>query len=320
MSERSLRTEVGVNTIDPPLSLAKPVMLMGSCFSQHMGLRLRQSGYNAMLDPFGLSFNPLTIARGIQDIVAQRQITKQELIQHDELWHHLDFHSSFSSLNRSEACAHVNQTLNAASEQLKQASHIVITLGTAWVYEWAADPGRTVNNCHRIPAAKFTRRLSTVDEVITALNSAIDAVLKIDKDKSILMVLSPVRHWKDGAEENSISKATLRLAIAELCAVRSQCSYFPSFEIMMDELRDYRFYADDFLHPNTLAQDIICNRFSEVAFRPEDRVISSEIERYYRARNHRPRFPESEAAQKGIAQLDNQRLDLLARFPFLQLG
>jgi hypothetical protein len=319
MPERSLRTEVGVKQIGCPLSLAKPVMLMGSCFSQHMGERLSQSGYSAMRDPFGLSFNPLTISRGIQDIVAHRQITEKELIQQDELWHHLDFHSSFSGLNRSEACVRINQSLNAASEQLKHTSHIVITLGTSWVFDWAAEPGQTVNNCHRIPAAKFTRRLSAIDEVVTALNSAIEAVLKIDQYKSIILVLSPVRHWRDGAEENSISKATLRLAIAELCESRSQCCYFPSYEIMMDELRDYRFYADDFLHPNTLAQDIIWNRFSEAAFTQEDRLISTEIERYYKARNHRHRFPESAAAQKGNTLLDNQRLDLLARFPFIKL-
>ena len=230
--------------------------MLGSCFSDEIGAQMKQRHLSVTCNPFGTLYNPLSIAQAMQ------MTEIPELVQHDGLWHSMAHHGSFSRADRNEAETAIRQSIKTMQQAIQEATVVIITFGTAWVYEMK-DEGfpvtgcGVVGNCHKLPESCFTRRRLTVEEIVAAWQPVIAQY----PDKHWLFTVSPIRHIKDGLHENQLSKATLLLAIEELKTHQSSISYFPSYEILLDELRDYRFYADDLVHPSGMAVNYIWERF-----------------------------------------------------------
>ena len=226
------------------------ILMVGSCFSDEIGAQMQERYLNVTCNPFGTLYNPLSIAQALTMTDAP------ELIEHEGLWHSMAHHGSFSRANREEALEAVRGSIETMQKALNEATVVIVTFGTAWVYE---KEGAIVGNCHKLPEHCFNRRRLTVEEIVEAWKP----IMANYPDKKWLFTVSPIRHIRDGLHENQISKATLQLALE---AISDQCpviSYFPSYEIMLDELRDYRFYADDLVHPSSLAVNYIWERFVE---------------------------------------------------------
>ncbi len=231
------------------------ILLLGSCFSDEIGEQMKQRYLNVTCNPFGTLYNPLSIANAInlQLPIANDQLP---LVEYDGMWHSMAHHGSFSRATKEETCGAVKASVETMQKSLREATVVIVTFGTAWVYEM---DGAIVGNCHKLPEKNFTRRRLTVDEIVAAWKP----ILERYPDKHWLFTVSPIRHIKDGLHENQLSKATLLQAVEVISNQYSVVSYFPSYEIMLDELRDYRFYADDLVHPSSLAVQYIWERFTD---------------------------------------------------------
>lgn len=229
--------------------------MLGSCFSDEIGEQMKQRYLNVVCNPFGTLYNPISIAQAIN---LQLPMTNDQLVHRDGLWHSMSHHGSFSRATREETEQAVQASVETMQQALQEATVIIVTFGTAWVYEMN---GEVVGNCHKLPETTFTRRRLSVDEIVAAWQP----ILNRYPDKHWLFTVSPIRHIKDGLHENQLSKATLLLAVEKLTAgsdlQQPTAGYFPSYEIVLDELRDYRFYADDLVHPSSLAIQYIWERF-----------------------------------------------------------
>ena len=246
-----LQTIVDIKPSEWKIGYEDKILLLGSCFSDEIGERMEQCCLPVIRNPFGTLYNPLSIANAIN---LQSPIFNLQF--HDGLWHSMYHHGSFSRPTREEAEQAVRASIETMQKALQEASVVIVTFGTAWVYEMN---GEIVGNCHKLPESDFTRRRLSVEEIVAAWKP----ILERYPDKHWLFTVSPIRHIKDGLHENQLSKATLLMAVEKLTLPFREgqgVGYFPAFEIMLDELRDYRFYADDLVHPSSLAVDYIWER------------------------------------------------------------
>ena len=265
MANFNFTTKVTIKEGAGTLDYNSKIIMLGSCFTTEIGKIMQDYRFDVMVNPFGVLYNPCSIASSVERLAACKEFTADEVIQTnptDSLaaakYASFSHHSSFSRLSGDEFLLNANEQLHKASSFLKEADTVIITLGTAWIYT-AIATGKVVSNCHKMLASEFTRSLLSVEECTHILKGIADLL----PDKKIIFTVSPIRHLKDGAHGNQISKATLLLAIDRTMAECPNCSYFPSYEIMMDELRDYRFYAEDMVHPSTLAVKYIFEKFRE---------------------------------------------------------
>lgn len=277
-----LQTVVEIKRSLSTINFADRGLVVGSCFAQNIGKRLNNLAFDVAYNPFGVMYNPISVAQTIQNIKTKRQFTEADLIQHDGLWHSMDHHGEFSGSNQKEVLERINQTVK------NEFDYIIVTLGTAWVYQFK---GKVVANCHKIHPDRFTRKRLTVNESVEALEMIVNAY----HNAKIILTLSPIRHIKDGAEENSLSKAILRCAIDEVCQKYKNCVYFPAFEIVNDQLRDYRFYDQDMLHPSQVAIEYVLQRFEEAFLDEETQKYVEQIEKLLQLVNHRPLQEDSES-------------------------
>ena len=236
------------------------ILMLGSCFSDEIGEQMQQRYLNVTCNPFGTLYNPLSIAQAMQ------MTDMPQLVEHEGLWHSMAHHGSFSRANQHEAEQAIRASIETMQQALKEATVVIVTFGTAWVYE---KDGEIVGNCHKLPESCFTRRRLSVEEIVAAWRPILDCY----PDKHWLFTVSPIRHIKDGLHENQLSKATLLQAVEQI-VLHSYPSpatrrYFPSYEILLDELRDYRFYADDLVHPSSLAVNYIWERFVDTFCTPQ---------------------------------------------------
>lgn len=243
-----LQTIVDIPPSEWKIGYEDKVLMLGSCFSDEIGAQMQQRYLQVTCNPFGTLYNPLSIAQALT------MTEVPELVEHDGLWHSMAHHGSFSRASNEEAEQAVRASIKAMQHALDEASVVIVTFGTAWVYEMN---GEIVGNCHKLPERCFVRRRLTVEKIVDAWKP----ILEKYSDKHWLFTVSPIRHIKDGLHENEISKATLLLALEAISYQHSAISYFPSYEIVLDELRDYRFYADDLVHPSSLAVNYIWERF-----------------------------------------------------------
>ena len=259
-----LQTVVDIKPSEWKIGYEDRILMLGSCFSDEIGGQMQQRYLNVTCNPFGTLYNPLSIAQALT------MTEMPELIEHDGLWHSMAHHGAFSRADRSEAEAAVRASIDSLQCALSEATVVIVTFGTAWVYE---KDGAVVGNCHKLPETCFTRRRLSVDEILSAWQPILDRY----PDKHWLFTVSPIRHIKDGLHENQLSKATLLMAIEQLIDNRQSIvprqsanrQYFDSFEILLDELRDYRFYADDLVHPSSLAVNYIWERFVDTFCTPQ---------------------------------------------------
>ena len=234
------------------------VVMMGSCFAENIGRKLEENKFSVDINPFGTLYNPASVAEGLRMLLRPERFTPGDLFQHEGIYHSFTHHSRFSAPSEEECLGHINSRLSESSDFLRKATRLVITLGTAFVYRLKSD-GRIVSNCHKLPEKMFDRQRLSTQEIVEDWKPLLLALWEQNPALKILFTVSPIRHWKDGAHENQLSKATLLLATDALQKdYPDRIAYFPAYEILMDELRDYRFYADDMLHPSPLAIDYIC--------------------------------------------------------------
>ena len=310
-------------TLPPPVfgfTYEDPILLMGSCFVEHIGAKLEEAKFRIDLNPFGTLYNPASIAQALKRLLHPEPFLPEDLFQANGLYHSFNHHSRFSA-ETEEACLRIiNERLEASARFLRDSKRLIITFGTAWVYR-LKDTGEIVANCHKMPEKMFVRSRFSIGEIVGIFNDVLEDLWLYFPDVTVLFTVSPIRHWKDGAHGNQLSKATLLLAIDELTRrYPSQTAYFPAYEIMMDELRDYRFYADDMLHPSEGAIGYIWEQFRHYAFSAETENAFAACEAIAKAIRHRPFNPQSEAYRQFILQTLLKMERLNEKFPFFDFS
>ena len=264
-------------------------VFMGSCFTENVGNRMAALKYNVDINPFGILYNPVSVANGLRILLHKKEFTTSDLIQADGLWHSFSHHGRLSCKNEKETLEAINSRIISSSAFLKESDFLFITFGTAWIYKYKKT-GQPVSNCHKFPANEFDRQRLTVAEIVSEYKQLFAEIRKMNPSLKIVFTVSPIRHWKDGAIENQRSKAILMLAIDELINEFGDefCAYFPAYEIVMDELRDYRFYADDMIHISDVAVDYIWEKFEESLIDIESQQIATQVKKVIQAACHKP--------------------------------
>ncbi len=314
-----LTTPVEIKKENINIDHKSKILLLGSCFAQNIGARLQRCKYSVCSNPFGIIYNPLSISTVLARVLKGELFCEQspEIFEHDERWHSTLHHSNFSRKSKEELVETVNRALQKAHEQIKKADIIIITLGTAYVYEQKSD-GCVVGNCHKLPASRFTRRLLGIDEIVEKMGEQLKEAIALRPNVKILFTVSPIRHLRDGAHDNQKSKATLLLAADALQVLfPGNVHYFPAYEIMMDELRDYRFYTEDMTHPSAQAIEYIWQKFAESHITPPSLQLCKEIEEVGRRLAHRPSDAESNAYRKFIVDTLQKIANIKEKEPYL---
>jgi len=283
------RTEISFEPLAEGIDHSVKIFALGSCFAESISERLQRAKFSVTTNPFGVLFNPLSIASAIERLSDTRTFAVCDIREGKEGFFSFDAHSSLDGKTQTEAFANLNKALAQGSTALHDAEWVILTFGTAWIYE---REGKVVANCHKQPASEFERRRLSVEEIVERYRPLFEGVLR---DKKVILTVSPVRHLGDGLQENSVSKSILRLAVEELCERYENAHYFPSYEILMDDLRDYRYYADDLAHPSKMAVDYVWERFCEGMMTDGARTLLPQIEQIVIAAEHRPFNPTSEA-------------------------
>ena len=282
-------------------------LLVGSCFATHIGAQLQRSGLQVEVNPFGVVYNPESIALALEAMLDERLPDACFFEGRDNLWHSWLHASEFSAPDEATCRKRVGERFTEACGKLRQADVICFTFGTNRVYEHA---GRVVGNCHKEPASQFVERSLTIQEIVERWHTLLERIRTVNPTAEIIFTVSPYRYAKYGMVENQRAKATLLLAIEELTRKMERVHYFPAYEILLDELRDYRFYASDMLHPSEVAVNYIWQRFTSWAFTPEALKFAQEWERTERDLAHRPLNPESDAHKAFLEKVMARRAQL----------
>lgn len=312
------RTPIPITEIQFPIDYHSKILSLGSCFAVNMAEKLEYFKFQNSCNPFGIIFNPVSIEKLVQRAVHKRFFTEEDIFYHNDLWHCFEVHSELSNPDKAIFLDSLNDLIDLTNQQISESTHFLITYGTAWVYR-NKESNQIVANCHKVPQKQFTKELLSVERIQTALQNTIQLIQTVNPEAKFILTVSPVRHIKDGFVENQWSKAHLIAAIhsTDDSQLTTQ-NYFPSYEIMMDELRDYRFYAEDMLHPNQLAIDYIWQRFKETAISKSALPVLEEIGSIQSSLNHRPFNPESESHQKFLVKLQKKITDICIRYPFMK--
>ena len=297
------------------LNIRHGVMLVGSCFTDHLGNKLQQHRFSTLQNPNGILFNPISLAKSVTSYIEKKHYNRNDLFFQQEWWTSWDHHSQFSHANPEMLLEMINRSQDEAHLFLQKAKWIVLTVGSAWVYQLAE--GTVVANCHKVPTDKFQKRLLPVEEVLAVLDNMIHRLFIFNPGLRILFTISPVRHLRDGFVENNRSKAVLIQAVHHLVEKFEGLFYFPAYELIIDDLRDYRFYAEDMVHPNYLATNYVWEKFSESCIDEESRKFIKEIAPINAALAHKPFQPDSNA-HKLFRQKQVEKLQQLqTSYPFL---
>lgn len=294
------------------------VFLFGSCFSENIGEKFNYFKFQSAQNPFGILFHPFAIENLITNAINEKEYTNEDVFFHNELWHSYDTHSKLSASSKEVLLNELNKQVKLTYKNITESTHIIITIGTAWVYRHIASD-YIVANCHKVPQKHFLKELLSVDDVFNSLQSITSLLKSVNNEVSIIFTISPVRHLKDGFVENTQSKAHLISAIHSFLAQPSvsKCYYFPSYEIMLDELRDYRFYEEDMLHPNKTAIDYIWEKFKNVWIAKETFTTLQEVEQIQKDLAHKPFYPNSEKHKQFLQKLEAKKKQLQEKFSYI---
>jgi hypothetical protein len=284
VKQLKLHTSVPIEALGFRLSHNDHIMLTGSCFTENMGQRLTAMHFDTLINPFGIMYNPFSMAEALERCLDGNGIGEENLVFRDGLWHSWLHHGSFSRHNKQECLDACNKSINKAHFYLGKCHKIIATFGSAYYYT-LKDSSIIVANCHKVPASQFELRLAEVDDIVDVWSSLIERLQK--RDIEVLFTVSPVRHNAYGAHGNQLGKATMLLAVEKLCK-KYGTSYFPAYEIVVDELRDYRFYADDLSHPSTMAEEIVWQRFQLATMSDETIALCDRYDSENRQAAHRP--------------------------------
>mgnify|MGYP002713049139 FL=1 len=326
-----LKTEITLTPEANQIDYTSKILLLGSCFSEYIGAKFDWFKFQNLQNPFGVIFNPISIEKLIDRAIDEVSFSEEDIFLHNGLWKCFEVHSELSALDKNEFLENLNVSLYNLREALFAATHIILTFGTSWVYRYLGASSsvhpelirglgapKIVANCHKLPQQYFKKELLSIETILKSLERIFDTISIINPKATIITTVSPVRHLKDGFVENSLGKAHLIAAIHQslsLRACQSRNCYFPAFEIMMDELRDYRFYAEDMLHPNKTAIEMIWQKFSQVWIASETEALQMEIASIQHGLNHKPFNPESTAHLQFEKTLQQKISALQNRFP-----
>ncbi len=294
------------------------IVLFGSCFTENMEKHLSYFKFKNISNSHGILFNPKSIEKAISDCVINKGYNQHDLNYFDDIWLSFNHHSKFSSVSLSKTLEQINQNIRNTHNALTNASHVLITLGTSWVYRYQKT-GKLVANCHKIPQRNFNKEILSTDENIEILKRIISLIQQINTNTTIIFTVSPVRHLKDGFIENTQSKASLHTAIHQIID-HKKTFYFPSFEIMMDDLRDYRFYKNDLLHPNETAMEYIWNIFKQTWIDENSYNLMKEIDRIQKSLQHKPFKIDSQKHQMFLKKLDKKIEVLTKKVPQIKFN
>lgn len=293
------------------------LLLTGSCFTEQIGGKLAHHKFTVLDNPNGILFNPVSISKAITSYVENKQYHEADLFYQNESWNSWQHHSRFSNPDQDKCLAGINESQTKAHLFLREANWLLITLGSAFVYE--LDSKEIVANCHKVPTDKFNKRLLSVEEVFTGLKSSLEQALSFNPGLKIIFTISPVRHLRDGFIENNRSKAVLVQAVQQLTEKSSHCFYFPAYELVIDDLRDYRFFAEDMVHPNYAATNYVWEKFIAACIDEPSQQLMKEIAVIIAAKNHKPFNPTS-AQHKKFMETNAERVrKLQQQFPYLNL-
>lgn len=290
------------------------LLLLGSCFSENIGDKFKYYKFQSIVNPFGILFHPLAIENLITKAINEDYYTEEELVFHDEQWSCLDAHSRLNTISKEELLINLNSALDQTKKQIIESTHLIITMGSSWVYRHITTD-KIVANCHKLPQKQFLKELLSVEEITQSLEAIISLVRNVNPKANFIFTVSPVRHLKDGFLENTQSKSHLIAGIHQLIEPIKRLYYFPSYEIMMDELRDYRFYNSDMIHPNQTAIDYIWGKFKNVWISEPSQLTMNEVDVVQKGLKHRPFNVNSEAHQLFVTKLQSQLKDLCKKFP-----
>ena len=304
------RTKIPIARYDHPIDYNSHILSLGSCFAVNIADKFSYYKFRNTVNPIGILFHSDALEKFIVRALDQRFFDGSDVFFHNERWHCFESHSQMSHVSKQQLLDSLNEALVTTQRELLDAKHLIITLGTAWVYRFN-ETAQIVSNCHKVPQKQFTKHLLGVDEVSLSLRNMVSRILAQNTSVKIICTVSPVRHIKDGFVENQRSKAHLITALHEVMGHSQNISYFPSYEIMMDELRDYRFYADDMLHPSASAVTYIWERFADAYLSNDALLIKREIGEVMQGLNHIPFNPASaqhlQFRQKLVARIDALR-------------
>ncbi|WP_299549367.1 GSCFA domain-containing protein [Seonamhaeicola sp.] len=307
---------------DNQIGYESEMLLLGSCFVENIGEKLGYFKFQSEVNPFGILFHPQAIKTLVENAIKERHYTDEDAFFNNEQWHCFDAHSRLSNSSKDSLLGALNKQIKLTNKQIHSATHIIITLGTSWVYRHK-ETGNIVANCHKVPQKQFSKDLLSVEEVVELLRNTTDLIRSVNPKTSIIFTVSPVRHLKDGFVENTQSKAHLITAIHQFLnqnvSIENRNSfYFPSYEIMMDELRDYRFYKDDMIHPSQIAVNYIWDKFNQVWITSEAQKTMEDVDAVQKGLLHKPFNPNSEAHQKFLQKLEAKINKLQSRYSHIK--
>ena len=310
-------TKIPIEKFQNQITYESKILSLGSCFAENMSAKFDYFKFQNTTNPFGIIFNPVSIEKLVNRIVHQIEFTEKDIFFHNDLWHCYEVHSELSNPDKEIFLNRLNQIVASTHRQIASLTHCIITLGTSWVYR-NNDSGAIVANCHKVPQKQFTKELLSVEDIKNSITNIVALVHQINKKVHFIFTVSPVRHIKDGFVENSLSKAHLISALQTSIFQLPSSSYFPSYEILLDELRDYRFYAEDMLHPNAIAIQYIWQRFKENVISEGAFQTMDEIETIQKALAHKPFNPTSESHLKFIENTQRKISTLQLKIPLIK--
>ena len=307
---------IQIKTLAPSITYKHGILLTGSCFTEHIGNYLADVKLNVLQNPNGILFDPLSVCNSLVSYIQKTHYTEDDLFYLNECWHSWQHHSRFSGLEKKLVIANINESQTVAHQFLQQADWLIITLGSSYVYK-LMDGLKPVANCHKAPAQKFQKYMLTIDEIIAAFDDTISQLLQFNPKLKIIFTISPVRHLRDGVTENNRSKARLIEAVHNLVTKFNQLYYFPSYELVIDVLRDYRFYDIDMAHPNYAATQFVLEKFTENCMDEPTRRLMDEIKKVVIARNHKAFNPQSQKHKQFLRDQLNKVNLLQEAHPYL---
>lgn len=312
-------TPIPIPNSTNPIDFNASLLSLGSCFAVNMGEKLDYFKFNNTTNPFGIIFNPVSIEKLVVRAVNQTKFTEEDVFFHNERFHCYEVHSDLSSDNKLEFLEGLNAKLELTHQKVKAATHVLITYGTSWVYR-EKKRGAVVANCHKMAQSHFDKHILSVPTIEASIQNTVDAIRQLNSNCAFVFTISPVRHIKDGFVENQRSKSHLISALQSLLSEHQldHANYFPAYEIVMDELRDYRFYGDDLLHPSTMAIDYIWQRFRDTTISQTISSTLDEVDAIQKSLLHKPFNSTSESHQKFLSKLQEKIKKLQENYPFMQ--
>lgn len=314
--------EFDIKKLSQSITHQHKLFLIGSCFTESIGEKLKKYKFSVLENPNGILFNPVSVTEAITDYIENRNFSANDLFHFNEGWHSWKHHSRFSGLTSEEALNKINASTNAAHHYLKEADYIMITLGSAWIYTLTekarnAKPGAVAANNHKAPADWFYRRLMTIEEILKVLDNVIHRLFIFNKKLKIIFTISPVRHLREGVIENNRSKALLIHSVHHMVDKFENLYYFPAYELVIDDLRDYRFYSEDLVHPNYFATQYVWEKFVNACVNEKTKTLMEEIHSINLAFQHKPFNPTSEQHKKFLQSFLNKTKALQEEHPYL---